>query len=124
MADGIVFFFDTYALVELYEGNLNYAKFEDVKIVTSDFNLYETYYILRKKNPQRNIDDYFNQLKKFSIRTKYEWIKKAVDFRLKNKSKKLSYVDCLGYVMAKEMKSKFLTGDNQFQNMENVEFVK
>ncbi|MEM3374153.1 MAG: hypothetical protein QXE31_02935, partial [Candidatus Woesearchaeota archaeon] len=45
-------------------------------------------------------------------------------FRYKNKEKKLSFTDCLGYVIAKEMKIKFLTGDKQFQNMENVEFVR
>jgi hypothetical protein len=36
----------------------------------------------------------------------------------------LSYVDALGYVIATKMKIKFLTGDNAFEGMENVEYVK
>ena len=37
---------------------------------------------------------------------------------------KLSFIDCIGYYLAKKNKAKFLTGDEKFKNMENVEFVK
>ena len=45
-------------------------------------------------------------------------------FRLLNKKRKLSYVDCLGYILAGMNGAKFLTGDNQFKDLQNVEFVK
>ena len=53
-------------------------------------------------------------------------IKHGMRFRLEMKLKKknLSYVDALGYIIAKKNKIKFLTGNNEFKNLENVEFVK
>ncbi len=124
MADELTFFFDSYALVELYEGNPEYAKFENVKVITSYINIYETYYILRKKYPSVDLEDYMDRLKKFCINMRFDWIKKAVEFRLKNKKRDVSYADCLGYIIAQELNIKFLTGDNQFKDMRNVEFIK
>ena len=51
-------------------------------------------------------------------------MKNAMFFRLQNKSLNLSYVDCIGYVLARSSGLKFLTGDIQFKDMSNVEFVK
>ena len=51
-------------------------------------------------------------------------IKEANEFRLLNKSRKLSYADCIGYIIARRYGLKFLTGDKQFSDMPNVEFVK
>jgi len=45
-------------------------------------------------------------------------------FRALNKKRNLSYVDCIGYIIAKQRNIKFLTGDKEFEYMENVEFVK
>jgi predicted nucleic acid-binding protein len=47
-------------------------------------------------------------------------------FRLKMKrgKKNLSYVDALGYIIAEKLGVKFLTGDNAFDGMDNVEYVK
>ena len=36
----------------------------------------------------------------------------------------ISYTDAVGYVMSKSLGLKFLTGDEAFKNLENVEFVK
>ena len=35
----------------------------------------------------------------------------------------LSYADCLGYVISKKLNIRFLTGDKQFKDLPNVEFV-
>ena len=51
-------------------------------------------------------------------------IKKAAEFRLKHKERKLSMTDCVGYILALELGIKFLTGDLEFKDMENVEYVK
>ena len=32
--------------------------------------------------------------------------------------------DCIGYILAKNIGIKFLTGDKEFENLDNVEFVK
>jgi len=41
-----------------------------------------------------------------------------------NKNKNISITDCISYIQSKELGIKFLTGDNEFEYMENVEFVK
>jgi len=51
-----------------------------------------------------------------------ELLNRAAVFRMKHRH--LSYVDCLGYLMAMEMDIPFLTGDDAFRDLENVEFMK
>lgn len=38
-------------------------------------------------------------------------------------SRELSYADCLGYVISRNMGIRFLTGDKEFERMGGVEFV-
>ena len=51
-------------------------------------------------------------------------LKEAIKFRKKNKSKNLSYTDCIGYIYALKNNLMFLTGDKEFKDLKNVEFVK
>jgi predicted nucleic acid-binding protein len=53
-------------------------------------------------------------------------IDKAMKLRLELERKKMdiSYVDALGYYLAKKHKVRFLTGGRHFENLDNVEFVK
>ena len=51
-------------------------------------------------------------------------IKAANVFRNINRKRKLSCVDCLGYTLARSLGVPFLTGDQLFGNLDNVEFVK
>ncbi|MBU0958442.1 MAG: hypothetical protein KKB31_00715, partial [Nanoarchaeota archaeon] len=48
----------------------------------------------------------------------------ATKFKFKNRKDGLSYTDCIGYILSKELGIKFLTGDKKFKNKSNVEFVK
>ena len=59
----------------------------------------------------------------FSIYLGDDTIFDAMKFRLKRKNQNLSYADCIGYTLAGKHNLKFLTGDKEFKNMENVEFV-
>lgn len=124
MENELKFFFDSYALIEIYKGSENYEKYKKAKIVTAYIHVYETYYNLRKECSSEEIEDFFQQLQKFCISLKFDWIKDATEFRLRNKKADLSYADCLGYIVAKELKIKFLTGDRQFEKLDNVEFTK
>jgi predicted nucleic acid-binding protein len=45
-------------------------------------------------------------------------------FRKKNKKRNLSYADCIGYIYALKNNLIFLTGDKEFEDLKNVEFVK
>ncbi len=119
------FFFDTYALYEIYEGNENYKPYAfDVAIVTTRLNLMELHYVILLKKGKEIADSIYNQLAKFAIAIDDDIIKEANKFRALNKNKKMSYVDCIGYTLAKFNGIKFLTGDKEFADLDNVEFVK
>ncbi len=119
------YFFDTYAFFELIEGNKNYEKFSDnVVIVTTKLNLMELYYGLLTRFGIKSANFQYDELVKYAIELDDETIKEAMLFRMLNKPKEFSYIDCLGYTLAKKMNIRFLTGDEEFKDMENVEFVK
>jgi len=118
------YFFDTYALIEVIEGSQNYAKYVDCECKTSLLNLIEVYYYgLRGLGPERAAN-HFKRLESNALEITEEDVFKAMEFKLTNKKKGFSYADCIGYTMAKNRGVKFLTGDEQFRSMPNVEFVK
>ncbi len=119
------FFFDTYALFELVKGNPNYEKYKiGVSIATTKLNLMELHYVLLRLKGKEEAEFYFNEFNQFCIRYNDEILKQANEFRFENYKRDLSYVDCIGYIIAKKLGIKFLTGDGQFSGFENVEFVK
>lgn len=117
------FFFDTYAIIELIKGSKNYEKYKNTSKITSMLNLLELYYSLLLNYDEKTADIYFTLFLNFVVPYNEETVKNAAKFRFANRKKKLSYVDCLGYMMALENFIKFLTGDEKFKGIENVEFV-
>ncbi len=119
------YFFDSYAFYEIINGNPAYRGFiENIGILTTKLNLMELYYGLLLKYNKNTANKYYDGLVKYCVELNDETIKHACLFKLINKKKSLSYVDCIGYIIAKQRNIKFLTGDKQFENLENVEFVK
>jgi len=117
------FLFDTYAILEIIEGNANYKDYVDKEIIINDFIFSELCFILiRNKypNPERYLEKYSKQI----VHAKPDVIKEAMNFRYNNKQRNLSSTDCISYFMAKDLGIKFLTGDKEFSNFENVEFIK
>lgn len=125
MENELTFFFDSYALIEVYQNNKNYKKYASTKIITSYFQVYEVYYgLIRSGCSEEEINDFFEFLQNFCIELNFDWIPKSVQLRREYKKRELSYADCLGYVIAKELGIKFLTGDKEFKDLPNVEFVR
>ena len=125
MEDELTFFFDSYALIEIYEKNLNYEKYAKANVVTSYFQVYEVYHsLIRNGYSKEEIKDFFEFLQNLCIELDFKWIPASVEFRKEHKKRELSYADCLGYIIAKELNIKFLTGDKEFEDLPNVEFVK
>lgn len=119
------FFFDSYAFFEIIEGNPNYKKFTTgIAIVTTRLNLMELFYGLLVKYDQKTANKYYHELVKFCIDIDDSVIKEAMIFKAMNKKRKLSYTDCIGYIIAKQRNISFLTGDEKFEDMPNVEFVR
>ena len=118
-----VFFYDTYALYAIATGKESYLEYSKGKILTGLMNLYEFYYILIKEGNRKLADDFFNRLIDSCVKINPDLVKEAAEFRFKEIKRKFSYVDCLGYIIAKENKVKFLTGDIGFKGMLNVKFI-
>ncbi len=118
------YFFDSYAIIEIIRENENYLKFKDEALITSILNTGEIYYYLLKDKDEETANSWHSLLIRSAILVDSDIIVKAMKFRFENKSKKFSFVDCVGYVLAKERNLRFLTGDKGFENFDNVEFVK
>ena len=120
----IKFFFDSYAIVEIVAGSQSYSKFINEPVTITIFNLAEIYWSailnLEEKKAEEIYETYSACIKTISD----EVLKEAIKFRKKHKNKDLSYTDCIGYIYALKNNMKFLTGDREFEAMENVEFIK
>lgn len=119
-----MYFFDTYAMIEIVKGNTNYERYVQEPAYATIFQLYEFYYSILAEFGENAAKEKIEKLNAVKIEVSEIDIAQASKFKLKNKAKKLSYADALGYEIAKSRKLKFLTGDRQFAGMENVEFVK
>ncbi len=119
-----IFVFDTYAILEIIAGNPNYSKYTDSEIIINDFVFAELCYKLLREPDQEKAGSYIGKYSDFIETLDAETIKKAMEFRAINKKKNFSAADCIGYMMALKLNVKLLTGDQQFEGMENVEFVK
>ena len=117
-----IFFFDTYAFFEVINGNPKYEVYTKFQVVTTIFNLAELNYGLKKKMNKEKSDNYTEEYYRYLVDVSLEDIKMAMDFKTINKH--LSIPDAIGYTVAKRLGVKFLTGDNDFKDMENVEFVR
>ena len=118
------YFFDTYAIIEIIKQNMNYEEYKSEDIIMSILNLGELYYALLKDFDPIVADYWAGKLKPVSLSIDHDVIIKAMKFRFNNKAKKFSFIDCVGYILAKELGLVFLTGDEQFKGFPNVEFVK
>lgn len=114
-------FFDTYALLAVVTGSPRYERYKD-GLLTTTLNLMELYYWLCRKFDESTAERNFTFFSPYALDPERHHLKAAARFRVDHPG--LSYVDCLGYLLAQEHGLPFLTGDDGFRGMENVEFVK
>jgi len=117
-------FFDTYAFFELLDGNPAYARYVDAEIVTTKVNLFELYYGVLQQGGEHLAKGEIDKYMPFVIDFDSEIIELAAKFKYTQRQRKLSMVDCIGYITAQHLGVKFLTGDRQFEGMPGVEFAK
>lgn len=111
-------------MLEIIAGNPSYTKYLSSEIVINDFIFAELCYKLIRESGIEKANFYVDKYAIFRRGLDAEIIKEAMMFRVQHKKKNLSPADCISYVMATKLNLKFLTGDMQFENTENVEFVK
>jgi len=116
------FLWDTYAFFEIIGGNKSYLGYLNKRASTTIFNLAELNYCLKKEMSKKQADFKTEKYRDLLVDVTLDDIINVGD--LKSKNRKLSIPDCIGYVVAKRIGAKFLTGDKEFEKMANVEFVK
>ena len=115
------YFFDTYALFEIIGGNEAYAKYTTASAIITILNLAELNYGLKKEKGKLIADKITDKYVSLLVDVSVEQMKEAMDLKMKHK--KLSIPDVIGYAVAKKHGVKFLTGDEGFRHLPNVEFV-
>src|SRR3989344_9319298 len=115
-----MYFLDSYAIIEILAENQNYERFKNSVNHTSLLNLLEVHNILRKLKEKVVVDKIIEKLLGICMQITVDDIKFASEFKINNKSKKFSYIDCLGYAIAFNKNLKFVTGDNEFKSLANV----
>ena len=118
------FFFDSYALYEIVIGGDNYLKYRGCNIILTKLNLFEVYHSLIKQGHESLAEIFLDLYSIYVIDFDNEVIKESARFKIENKKKYLSMTDCICYVISKKLSIRFLTGDKEFEHMDNVEFVK
>ena len=119
-----IFFFDSYAVIELIKGNPNYGEYINSGILLTKLNLFEVYYAFLRDFGEKEADKFIEKYYPFIIDFDEFIIKEAAKFKLQNRKRNLSMTDCIGYILAQKIEIKFLTGDKEFKDLENVEYVK
>ncbi len=119
------YFYDSYAIIEYLKGNKKYLKYFKEPIgITTRLNLMEVYYSLL--GDEDYAEEVYSSFLSVIIDLSDEEIRNAMKKRkeLKEQGLNISYADAIGYSISIERKIKFLTGDKEFRNLPNVEFVK
>ncbi len=120
-----MYFFDTYAIIEVVKGNSNYSPYMEETIFTTINNLAEVYYYFLRETNKETADQSIAKLDISFVEITEDNAIEAASFRYKYKNKKMSFIDCIGYIVAINNNLLFLTGDDDFKDgFENVEFVK
>ncbi|MFH0970645.1 MAG: PIN domain-containing protein [Candidatus Diapherotrites archaeon] len=118
------YFADTFAIIEYLKDNSRFIPFfEKHEIILTKLNLMELYYSALLEQNEEIAEKYYSSFLDKTIEISDHVIKEAVKFRFRNKMKNMSYVDCIGYQIAKTEKCKFLTGDKAFKEIPNVEWI-
>ncbi len=115
---------DTHALVEICMKNPRFDEYLEADIVITDITLAEFYEWVLKKYDERTALFWARECEPYTVKVKLAELLSAANFRFVCRQKKIncSFVDAVGYTYALEHKYPFVTGDNAFRKLKNVEF--
>ena len=114
-------FLDTYAMIELAKGSPDYDKYVGQDVMTTVVHLYELYHIMLRSHSKEVAHIIFKTFERYAIEIEEDHLLKGSEMKIKYK---ISYGDALAYGIAQIKGIKVLTGDNDFKDLEGVEFVK
>ena len=114
---------DTYALWEIIQGNPKFSFLLNEEMVITEWTLLELYKTMIKSFDKSFSLLWIEKFRPFSRTVNFETLMMSVDFFEENKKKNLSLFDCVGYIYSKTNNLRFVTGDKEFKDMENVLFI-
>lgn len=122
-------FYDSYAVLAYISGEKAYAKYFDEERSSgalTKLNLMEIYFRAAKVHGNGAARQIIDRFSKYLIDFDIDDIVGSMKLReeLMKKRMDISYVDALGYYLAKKMQIPFLTGDRHFRELEGVKFVR
>lgn len=125
MAD---FLADTYAFIEHSGGSPRYARiFRQNALATTSLNVVEIYStLIRRGVASEEAREYARACLALVLPVPARTALRAGEFHaeLRKTGVKASYIDAWGYAAAELLGRRFLTGDEAFRGLPNVEFVK
>lgn len=114
---------DTYALVEIGDGNPAFVGLLNEKVVVTDITMAEFYADLYKKFGLSTANYWHRKLAPLCRPVSRDILIKAVTYRVDNKKQGLSFFDCVGYIFAIENNLVFVTRDKEFKEKPHVQFM-
>ncbi len=115
---------DTYALMEIYNGNTNFADLLKYDFVITNITMAEFYGILYKEYNTPIANHWLEKLKQYCVNVELNILIKATHFWKDSKKENISFFDAVGYTYALEKNYAFVTGDKEFKNRKNVSYIK
>jgi predicted nucleic acid-binding protein len=94
--------------------------------LTSLLNLIELYYVVLRENGEELADGAYAAFRHYQVEATDDDVKEGMKLKLRMGSKGLnfSYADAFGYAIAGRLGARFLTGDEVFKSLSNVDFLK
>lgn len=120
----MAYFFDTYAVVEIIKGNPAYKNHVTASFAFTQLNLIELHYTFLRDFSEEVADKVLEEYSANVFPVSNAVIKKANRLRLAEKKRNFSTADAIGYAFARANNLIFVTGDRQFEGMENVELIR
>ncbi len=115
---------DTYALMEIAQGNPRFKDLVDAQFVVTDLTLAEFYAVLLREHGRTLADSWHARLERYAQPCSRALLIEAVRFRHQHRTTRISFFDAIGYVYSVENGCYFVTGDRDFETLPHVEFRK
>lgn len=109
-------------MIEIVRGNPRYRRYLAAELRTSVWNLVELYLAILRDRGEEDARRHFARFRGIAVEAQDEWLFEAMG--LKVRRSKLSYADTIGYTMARRLGARFLTGDEAFRRLPDVEFCR
>src|SRR3989344_2042200 len=93
------YFFDSYALIELIKGNLNYFRYKEQAVNITLFNLVEVAYSVFLDYGKDKAQEVYKKFREYVQDVDEETLFYALELKTMFKKCHLSYADCIGYAL-------------------------